>query len=132
MSCALVFISGCANSTSDFSPDQVINNALEQSENDAHSYMGVAKMTTYENEEIVEDIHMKEWVEGDGRIRIETEGINGEETAIAVNDGSEILHYLPNENEVLFFNDPELFTLNTPSAKEQTLQFGFMSRNRTG
>lgn len=116
----LIILASCSSIKSSFSPEQVISNALNESENVSQSYNAKAVMITYENGEIVDETHVKEWIAKDGRIRIESETSN-DEKIIAVNNGVEVLTYIVNEKEVLVTDEQELLELNAPSLKEQAM-----------
>lgn len=117
---SLLILASCSNVTKSFSPEEVISNALEQSEQVSDSYYAEAEMIFYENEEIVERLFLKEWRTTDGKIRIESES-DDEGEIIAVNNKKEMLTYVVDEKEVLIFDDFELLQINMPSPKEQAL-----------
>ncbi|MBP2258447.1 LolA family protein [Virgibacillus alimentarius] len=103
--------------TSDYSPEQMINNALDEKESE--SYVAEATSTIRENEDVVEAMKMKEWHSKDGKIRVEIENQNEEEKAISVNDGEKITTYEVEQNQAIVVDDEEILEFNQPSPKEQ-------------
>src|SRR5699024_5606822 len=80
----------CSSDNNIFSPDQVISQALENSEK-IDSYIAESKITISENEQIVEESILKEWRHEDGRVRVETLNGSGETESVVVNDGNELI-----------------------------------------
>lgn len=108
---------GCSAETSAYSPEQMVNNALEEEK--IESYYAESTSTRSENEDVIETIKMKEWRSKDGKIRVETENQEGEEKAISVNDGEMITTYQVDENQAIIIDDEEILEFNQPSPKEQ-------------
>src|SRR5699024_5469197 len=120
----VIIVSGCDSENSNYSPDKVINNALEEKES-VGSYYAEAEMKLYKNEELTLDGELKEWQFDDGRSRIESSNITKDEEedfkteSIAVNDGELVTIYEKELNEVITIDDPELLSTETTSPKEQ-------------
>lgn len=108
---------GCSENTNDYSPEKMINNALDEGEN--QSYIGESITTVSEEGEEIETFQMKEWRDNEGKIRIETESDNKKDQAIAVNDGKSVTMYHPDKNEAIVVDDEEILEYNQPSPKEQ-------------
>ena len=107
----------CSFEESHFSPEQVITNALEETDG-VTSFYGESEMTFSDNGEEERAI-IKEWRSSDGKIRIESENQAGGESSIVVNDGNKITMYLVEKNQAIITEMGEdLFT--QPSPKEQT------------
>ncbi|AIF45348.1 sigma-E factor regulatory protein RseB domain-containing protein [Virgibacillus sp. SK37] len=114
---ALGWCAGCSAETSSYSPEQMINNALEEEENP--DYYGESIMEIYENGEMTEKMKMKEWHSKDGKIRIETTNESGKDKTVVVNDGQTITTFEENENQATVIDDKEIIEYNQPSPKEQ-------------
>lgn len=108
----------CSSDNNMFSPDQVISQALENSEK-IDSYIAESKIVFSENDQIVEENVLKEWRHEDGRVRIETLDEAGETISIVVNDGNELIIYDLESEQASVIDDPELIALNQQSPKEQ-------------
>lgn len=108
----------CSSDNNMFSPDQVISQALENSEK-IDSYIAESKIVISENDQIVEENVLKEWRHEDGRVRIETLDEAGETISIVVNDGNELIIYDLESEQASVIDDPELIALNQQSPKEQ-------------
>lgn len=106
-------VAGCSEESSNYSPEEMINNAIAEEELPAY----YAESTTTMNEE--ETIFMKEWRSEDGKIRVEAENETGDDRSIAVNDGSSVTTYQIDQNQVMVIDDEELLEFNQPSPKEQ-------------
>lgn len=120
---------GCSE-TNQYSPEQVINNALEEAPS-LGAYYAESEMITYENgkETKQEQMLMKEWRSKDGKSRVEIESKeDGIEKSIAVNDGSTLVSYQINQNQAFLIDDPELLDFNQPSPKEQAMSLLEMIR----
>lgn len=111
-------IFGCSSETKQFSPDQVINNALEE-EDLPEAYYGETESTTSEKGEKVDQYIMREWRSDDGKARVEATNKDGSDKSIAVNDGNEFISYEVDKNQAYMIDDPELLEFNQPSPKEQ-------------
>ncbi|MGM8364085.1 LolA family protein [Virgibacillus sp. W0181] len=106
---------GCTEEIKQYSPDQVINNALEETA-ETSAYYAEAEMLMTTGKE-TETMQSKEWYSGDGRMRIEiTEESGG---AISVNDGKSVMTYDETNNKAFVFDNPELQSFNQPSPREQ-------------
>lgn len=109
---------GCSSETKQYSPEQVINNALEEADLPG-AYYGEIESTTSEKGEKKEEIIMKEWRDDNGKTRVEATNKDGSDQSIAVNDGNEFISYEVGENQAYMIDDPELLEFNQPSPKEQ-------------
>jgi len=113
-------IFGCSSeSANQFSPEQVINNALDE---EIRSYYAEADLITHAAGKEPEKILLKEWVSKDGKRRTETQKEDGSEHNIAVNDGSKLISYEPEKNQAFIVEDEELLALNQTSPKQQAEQ----------
>lgn len=112
----VVLMAGCSEE-SNYSPEQMINNALDEKETE--SYIGEATTTVSENGDVIETMVMKEWRNKDGKIRVEIENQNGEEKAISVNNGEKITTYDEEQNQAIIIDDEEILEFNQPSPKAQ-------------
>ena len=110
---------GCASATSQYSPDQVINNAIEET-TALGSYYSEVEMTTSEEGTEIEQVIMKEWRSDDGKARVEIGNKDGGDQSISVNDGNQLILYEQERNQAFTIDDPELLAFNQPSPKEQT------------
>lgn len=114
----IVSVIGCSSSLEEYSPDQVINNALTKKDN-VQSYYAESKFTTMEQGKVTESITLKEWVSQDGKRRTETSSQNESENSIAVNNGTSLTMYMPVEKKAFIFEMEELAELNQQSPREQ-------------
>lgn len=115
----IMVIFGCASGDGSFSPAEVIQQALEETEA-MKAYYVEAEMVTYENDQEQERILLKEWVNEDGKRRTETENEDGSEQTITVNDGAKLISYQPEEKLAFVIDDsPDLLALNQLSPKQQ-------------
>ncbi|WP_240377051.1 LolA family protein [Bacillus piscicola] len=113
---------GCSSQENQYSPEQVINNALEET-TELEAYYAEAEMTTEEKGKDPEQILMKEWVSKEGKRRIETVNQDGSEKSIAVNDGANLTSYQPETKQAFVIEDnPELLSINQMSPKQQAEQ----------
>lgn len=108
-----IIAAGCADESSNYSPEQMINHAIAEEELPAYY---AESTSTIDGEETV---FMKEWRNDDGRIRVEAENEAGEDRSIAVNDGTSVTTYQIDENQATVIDDEELLEFNQPSPKEQ-------------
>lgn len=113
----LVMGVGCSEESSNYSPEQMINHAIAEEELPAYYAESTSIISTDGAEE--ETIFMKEWRSEDGKIRVEAENEAGDDTSIAVNDGSNMTTYQVEENKAIVMDDEELLEFNQPSPKEQ-------------
>lgn len=117
-----VLFVGCASGENQFSPEQVINNALEGT-TEMGAYYGESEMKTSENGQDMEHLLMKEWVSEDGKRRVETMDRNTGKTSIAVNDGNNLTSYEPEAKQAFVIEDnPELLSMSQLSPKQQAEQ----------
>lgn len=122
MGAVLLIFTGCSSSAlNEYSPEQVIDNALSENK-ELHAYYGESEWTFLENGVVTESFTMREWRRQDGKRRIETLDTDGNEEAIAVNDGERLLMYMPAEESGYIFEDEELAELNEQSPKEHAAQ----------
>lgn len=114
---------GCSSSESanQFSPEQVINNALEET-TEIGAYYAEAEFITSEKGKDPEKVLLKEWVNEDGKKRTETEKEDGSEKSIAVNDGGKLISYQPETKQAFVIEGDELQALNQISPKQQAEQ----------
>lgn len=118
----MVGLAGCTSTMSQYSPDQVINNALEETTS-LESYYAEVEWKTTEKGKDTEQIFMKEWHSDDGKIRVETKNKEGSEQTIVVNDGHALMTYQVEENQAWIIHHPELIELNQLSQKDQASLF---------
>lgn len=112
---------GCSSSLHEYSPDQVIQNALNEKNND-EAYYAESTWTTTEQGKVTESLTMKEWHSKDGKKRVETIGKDESENGITVNDGARLITYMPGDKKAFIFESEELASLNQQSPKEQAEQ----------
>lgn len=105
---------GCSSEGNQYSPDQVIQNALEES---TPTYYGEVEIMVNDKGENSGEF-MKEWRSSDGKTRIESQDLDGKNKIISVNDGSVMTLYHVDLNEAYIIDDTETLTVN-PSLKEQ-------------
>lgn len=106
---------GCSSEGNQYSPDQVIQNALEES---APAYYGEVEITVNDKGEKSGEI-MKEWRSSDGKTRIESLDLEGRNKVISVNNGSVMTLYHVDQNEAYVIDDVETLEINPSSSKEQ-------------
>lgn len=112
---------GCSFEGSQYSPEQVINNALEETAGIGAYYAESERVVSEKNEEI-EHARMKEWRTDDGKIRIEMENEDGSDKVIVVNDGETLILHEVDKKQASMIDDPEVLNLNMPSPKERANQ----------
>lgn len=106
---------GCSSETNQYSPDQVIQNALEES---APAYYGELEMIVSDKgETTVENI--KEWRSSDGKIRRESKSQDGDNHIILANNGRILTLYEVDQNKAYFIDDEEILSFNKTSLKDQ-------------
>lgn len=115
-------LAGCTSTMSQYSPDQVINNALEETTS-FESYYAEVEWEITEKGKDTEQIFIKEWHSDDGKIRVETESKGESEQTIVVNDGHTLITYQVEKNQALIIHDSELIELNQLSQKDQASLF---------
>ena len=112
---------GCSFEGSQYSPEQVIQNALDEKK-EIGAYYAESETIVREKGKEIEHFLMKEWRADDGKIRIEMANEDGSEKVVAVNDRETLTLYEMDSNQASIMNDPELLNLNMPSLKEQANQ----------
>lgn len=112
---------GCSFQDNQYSPEQVINNAMKETD-EPLSYYGEATMNMRVGNKEEEQIQMKEWRSADGRVRVETAGENEDDQALSVNDGKTFTMYQESLNQAFVSEDEELLSVMAPSPKEQANQ----------
>lgn len=115
-----ILLFGCSTGVSQYSPEQVINNALKGTA-DVGAYYGEAEMKISENGQKTESILIKEWVSEDGKRRIEA--LDNSEKAITVNDGNNLITYETEANQAYVIEgNPEFLSMNQMSPRQQAEQ----------
>lgn len=104
---------GCSNKTNQFSPSQVVDNALAEADR-VETFYGESEIIIENKGEQIEKLILKEWRDGD-RVRVEVEG--EDETAISVFDGSQFIIYDQTSNNALITE--ETTEITQMSMKEQ-------------
>lgn len=117
----VVGLFGCSFEGSQYSPEQVINNALEETV-EIGAYYAESETVDSEKGEEIERSYMKEWRSDDGKIRVEGGAEEDGEEVIAVNDGETLILYEVDRGQASIIDDPEVLNLNMPSPKEQAHQ----------
>lgn len=108
----------CSTEDSQYSPEQVIQNALKDTEK-VSSYYAEAVMNSVDDSG---EILMKEWY-ADGKRRTETELKGTEDKAIAVNDGKQLTLYETATNSAMVVElSDEMAALGQQSPKDQAEQ----------
>lgn len=120
MGVILIGLFGCSSAGSEYSPEQVINNALKE-KGPIESYYAEAEMTISLGKDGNEHLLMKEWRTEDGKVRIEMQNIDGSGVAVSVNDGETFVTYDEEQHQAMIIDDPELISLNQQSPKEQAM-----------
>ncbi len=106
---------GCSSQTNQYSPDQVIQNALEES---TPAYYAELEMIVSDKGETTVEI-MKEWRSSDGKIRTESQNLDGNYQIISANNGSILTLYEVDQNKAYIIDDEEILSFNKPSLKDQ-------------
>lgn len=109
---------GCSFAENQYSPEQVIQNALEETV-DIGAYYAEEEIIYSENGREIEHLIIKDWYSDDGKIRSETENKDGSDKTIGVNDGTSYTTYFVDQNEVFVYEDLDHSYLQ-PSPKEQS------------
>ncbi|SFE83874.1 Outer membrane lipoprotein-sorting protein [Alteribacillus iranensis] len=118
----VIIMAGCSSGENQYSPAEVINNALEET-TELGAYYAEAEMMTNEKGKDPEQILMKEWVSEEGKRRIETETQDGSGKSITVNDGTNLISYQPETKQAFVVEEnPDLLSLNQVSPKQQAEQ----------
>lgn len=115
LTAALTFsLTGCNTSDSTYSPQEIIDQAMQETE-EATTYYGEYTMDMEDEQPTL----IKEWVK-DGKRRIELTGAD-DEHFITVNSGSKITSYDVKKNSAMIFevDEEELATNMAPSPREQ-------------
>lgn len=119
---------GCSSDLANqYSPEQVINNALKE-EREVVNYYAEVEMSLIEEMGKEEKILLKEWV-SDGKRKIETKNEDGSEYNITINDGKKLISYQPDLKQAFMVEDEELLTLNQVSPKQQAEQMLSVIKN---
>lgn len=106
---------GCSSATNQYSPDQVIQNALEEA---TPAYYGEVEFIMNDQGKETREI-LREWRNKDGKTRIESQHQDGSNQTISVNDGSALTLYEVDQNKVYMIDDVEISSLNQPSPRDQ-------------
>lgn len=114
----LIGLIGCSSDSSQFSPEQIIDNSLKEVNSSSVAYYGEAELTFTDMENKEQTMVMKEWRK-DGKTRIEMESKDESEKSISVLNAKMFITYDMNKNQVYIMEDPELLKLNQPSLKDQ-------------
>ncbi|PWA12185.1 outer membrane lipoprotein carrier protein LolA [Pueribacillus theae] len=109
---------GCSNESSQFSPEEVIHNALQEVES-VESFYGESKVIYQEKGRTADAFVFKEWRSKDGKSRIEIVNEDGSMDSISVFDGSSTMTYQPKEKTAFILDDANLYPLNQPTPKEE-------------
>lgn len=109
---------GCSFAENQYSPEQVIQNALEETA-EIGAYYAEEEIIYRGNGQEIEHLIIKDWYSGDGKIRSETANKDGSDKTIAVNDGTSFTTYFVDQNEVFIFENPN-HSFSQPSSKEQS------------
>lgn len=112
---------GCSEEMSQYSPEQVVNNALKETSS-LGSYYAEAEMTMNLGNDEKEQILVKEWRNEEGQVKIEMQDKDGTGQSIAVNNGDLFTVYEEEKNQAIIYDDAELVDYNQPSPKEQAMQ----------
>lgn len=116
----MIGLLGCTMDGKQYSPDQVIENALKKKA-PVESYYAEAEMNLSFDGEMDEQMVLKEWRTADGKVRIEMDDNQTDEVVITVNDGTAITTFDAAENQVMIIEDAELVGYQA-SPKEQAMQ----------
>lgn len=111
-------LAACSSGDNQYSPEQVINNAMKENEEPLAYYAESTMSMTAEEEQI----QLKEWRSKDGKVKVETEGATEEEQGVTVNDGQTITMYQESLNQAFVSDDGEMLAALAPSPKEQAHQ----------
>lgn len=111
----LVIISiGCSNKVSQFSPEQVIDNALAESSGYESFYAEYEITISNKNEEI-DRLTIKEWRDSE-RVRVEVDGVDSK--SVSTYDGLQFILYDETNNQVII-EEEDSFEFTQMSMKEQ-------------
>ncbi|ARF16452.1 LolA family protein [Sporosarcina ureae] len=111
-------LGACSEDGNQYSPEQVINNAMKENEEPLSYYAEATMKMTAE----ADNIQLKEWRSKDGKVKVETEGATAEEQNITVNDGETITMYQASTKQAFVSDDGEMLATMAPSPKEQAQQ----------
>lgn len=111
---AAIFVVGCSNSVKQFSPEQVVNNALEKA-NSITSFYAESEIIIENKGDIIEQMSVKEWRDG-SKVRVEIESES--EKAITVLDENQFVVYDETNNTAIISED-DLTDFTQMSMKEQ-------------
>lgn len=116
----MIGLLGCTIDGKQYSPEQVIENALKK-QAPIESYYAEAEMNLSFGGEMDEQIVLKEWRSADGKARIEMDDNQTNEVVVAVNDGIAMTTFDAAENQAIIFDAAELVAYQG-SPKEQAMQ----------
>lgn len=116
----LVSLLGCSSEAEQFSPEQVINNALKEKADPSSYYAESEWIFSFAGEEPEKMIN-KEWHSEDGKVRMEVENEDGSNLNISINDGKTFTMYSEESKEAFVSDDSELQDLNQLSPKDQAM-----------
>lgn len=118
ITCLSIGLVACSTESSQYSPEQVINNAMKETEEPLSYYAeATMKMTAEEG-----PFEIKEWRSKDGKVKVETEGATAEEHSVTVNDGKTITMYQESLKQAFVSDNGEVLASMVPSPKEQAQQ----------
>lgn len=123
----VVGLFGCSFEGSQYSPEQVINNAVGETVK-IGAYYAESETVIREKGKEIEQLRMKEWRTDDGKIRVETDNKDGRDKVIAVNNRETLILYEVDNNRASVIADAAVLNLNMPSPKEQANQLLEMIR----
>lgn len=120
-----ILMTACSiDNRSSILPEDIVVHAIEANEN-IDSYYMESKITIYEDDEIIEELDMKEWfslLDGTGRTRVESISDSGE-VSISTNDGEKIIVYNEKTNSASIANITEEManSIVANTSKKQTM-----------
>lgn len=117
----MIVLFGCS-SHSGFLPEQVLQNALNESHEPAAYYAEVEMKTTIGEGKDPEQLLIKEWVSKDGKRRSEAEARDGSGKTVTVYDGARLTIYQPEIKQAMVSEDSELLEIGQASPKKQAEQ----------
>lgn len=110
---------GCSFEGSQYSPEQVVQNALKEVTSPGAYYSESETIYRAKGED-TEHFISKEWHGNDGQIRIESASTTGEHKMIVVNNGTTVtMHDMDKNQAMIYEDDPESPSMTRPSLKEQ-------------
>lgn len=118
MTLMLFLVTGCTSNVSNYTPETLINNALQETE-DQTSFYTKGEMKIFEEDTLTSHVFTEEWHNRDGQFRFENEDIETESQSVMVYDGTKVTLYSVEENEAFIIKDTDSISMNQPSLKEQ-------------